>query len=163
MAIIVIFAALLGFGSASTSNAVDGKVGSLAPMFKVERADTTVALDDMKGKWVLLNFWSSSDAGSRIACKEYTELEQNLASGNSGERFHLLSVNIDRSERLFREIVRRDGLSAKSQFYIENGHADKLVRDYHLESGLNSYLIDPSGRIVAKNPTAHQLIELAIN
>lgn len=163
MAIIVIFAVLLGLGSAASSSAVDGTIGSKAPMFKVERADSSVALDNMKGKWVLLQFWASSDAASRIACKQYSMLEQNQNSSNPGERFHLLVVNLDRSERLFREIVRRDGLSAESQFFIERSNADKIIDDYHLESGLSSFLIDPDGRIVAKNPTEQQLIELAIN
>ena len=163
MAIIVIFAVLLGLGSAASGSAADGKVGSKAPMFKIERSDSTVALDDMKGKWVLLQFWASSDADSRIACKQYTMLEQNQESSNSGERFHLLAINLDRSERLFREIVRRDGLSAESQFFIERSNAEKFIDDYHLESGLSSFLIDPNGLIVAKNPSEQQLIELAIN
>lgn len=160
MAIIVIFAVLLGLGSAASSSAVDGTIGSQAPMFKIERADSSVALDNMKGKWVLLQFWASSDAASRIACKNYSELEQNQRSSNPGERFHLLAVNLDRSERLFREIVRRDGLSAETQFHIEGNRANQLINDYHLESGMQSFLIDPSGRIVAKNPTEQTLTQL---
>ncbi len=163
MTIIVVFAVLLGLGSAATSNAVDGTAGSRAPMFRVERNDTTVALDNMKGQWVLLHFWSSGDAESRIACKQYTELEQSQLSSNPGERFHLLAVNLDRSERLFREIVRRDGLSAESQYHIKRSRAGKLINDYHLEAGLGSFLISPEGRIVARNPKAQQLIDLSIN
>lgn len=163
MAIIVIFAVLLGLGSAATSSAVDGTIGSQAPVFRVERNDSSVALDNMKGQWILLHFWASSDAASRIACKQYTELEQSQPADNPGERFHLLAVNLDRSERLFREIVRRDGLSAKSQFFIERSHAVKIMDDYHLDKGLSSFLINPEGKIVAKNPSEQQLIELAIN
>ncbi len=154
MSIIVFFAVLLLLGSAATNNAIDGVKGFQAPIFKVERNDSVVSLDDMRGHWVLLQFWSSSDAPSRIAGKQYTAIEQKLNDGQSAERFHLLSVNMDRSERLFREIVRRDGL------HIEGNRANQLINDYHLESGMQSFLIDPSGRIVAKNPTEQTLTQL---
>lgn len=160
MSIIVFFAVLLLLGSAATNNAIDGVKGFQAPIFKVERNDSVVSLDDMRGHWVLLQFWSSSDAPSRIAGKQYTAIEQKLNDGQSAERFHLLSVNMDRSERLFREIVRRDGLSAETQFHIEGNRANQLINDYHLESGMQSFLIDPSGRIVAKNPTEQTLTQL---
>ena len=163
MTIIVIFAVLLGLGSAATNTAVDGKNGYRAPMFRVERNDSVIALDDMKGKWVLLQFWTSSDPASRIACRDYSDFEECQASDNFQERFRLLSVNLDRSERLFREIVPRDGLSAKSQFHVKGSQANQLIKDYHLESGMKSFLIDPQGRIVAKNPTEKMLKEIAIN
>ena len=67
MSIIVFFAVLLLLGSAATNNAIDGVKGFQAPIFKVERTDSVVSLDDMRGHWVLLQFWSSSDARSRIA------------------------------------------------------------------------------------------------
>lgn len=96
MSIIVFFAVLLLLGSAATNNAIDGVKGFQAPIFKVERNDSVVSLDDMRGHWVLLQFWSSSDAPSRIAGKQYTAIEQKLNDGQSAERFHLLSVNMDR-------------------------------------------------------------------
>ena len=88
---------------------------------------------------------------------------EDQSSDNLQERFRLLSVNFDRSERLFREIVRRDGLSAKSQFHVKGSQANQLIKDYHLESGMKSFLIDPEGRIVAKNPTEKMLKEIALN
>ena len=69
--IIVLFAVLIGLGTAATINAVDGRKGSSAPVFKVEANDTIVSLDDMKGHWVLLQFWATSDAKSRISTKQY--------------------------------------------------------------------------------------------
>ncbi len=89
MTIIVIFAVLLGLGSAATNTAVDGKNGYRAPMFRVERNDSVIALDDMKGKWVLLQFWTSSDPASRIACRDYSDFEECQASDNFQERFRL--------------------------------------------------------------------------
>ncbi|WP_438638012.1 hypothetical protein [Muribaculum gordoncarteri] len=83
MSIIVFFAVLLLLGSAATNNAIDGVKGFQAPIFKVERNDSVVSLDDMRGHWVLLQFWSSSDAPSRIAGKQYTAIEQKLTDTRS--------------------------------------------------------------------------------
>lgn len=152
MSIIVFFAVLLLLGSAATNNAIDGVKGFQAPIFKVERNDSVVSLDDMRGHWVLLQFWSSSDAPSRIAGKQYTAIEQKLNDGQSAERFHLLSVNMDRSERLFREIVRRDNLNAETQFRAQGEEASKIIDAYRLDNGFQSFLIDPQGKIVATNP-----------
>ena len=49
MSIIVFFAVLLLLGSAATNNAIDGVKGFQAPIFKVERTDSVVSLDDMRG------------------------------------------------------------------------------------------------------------------
>jgi cytochrome oxidase Cu insertion factor (SCO1/SenC/PrrC family) len=132
-------------------------------MFKVERNDSVVALDNLKGEWVLVQFWSSADAASRISCKDYAKLGEKLSDDSLKEKIHFLAVNFDRSERLFHEIVRRDGLDAKSQFFVEGSKANVLIKDYHLDSGMSAYLIDPSGRVVAKNPSEQRLIEIASN
>ena len=94
-------------------------------MFRIENNDSTVALDQLKGQWVLLQFWKSSDAASRIAVKQYTEMESKLDS-LTVERFNHLAVNMDRNERLFNEVVRRDGLDAGSQFHASGSRAEKL-------------------------------------
>lgn len=162
MSIIVFFAVLLLLGSAATNNAIDGVKGFQAPIFKVERNDSVVSLDDMRGHWVLLQFWSSSDAPSRIVGKQYTAIEQKLNDGQSAERFHLLSVNMDRSERLFREIVRRDNLSAENHIHVDGSQANRIIHDYRLTEGFKSLLIDPKGRIVAMNPSIETLTKMSI-
>ena len=50
MFIIVLFAALIALFTAATDRAVDGAKGSKAPVFKIERADSLVQLDNLKGK-----------------------------------------------------------------------------------------------------------------
>lgn len=49
MFIIVLFAALIALFTAATDRAVDGAKGSKAPVFKIERADSLVQLDNLKG------------------------------------------------------------------------------------------------------------------
>lgn len=157
ISIIVLFFVLLISVSAYTGRVIDAKKGYSAPLFSVENANSTMSIDDARGKYLLLTFWSSSDADSRIRCNEYTDF---AAKQNENEQLCLLSVNFDRSERLFREIVRRDNLNAESQFYVQGTKAAQLRSDYHLEDGYQSFLIDPQGRIVAENPSTTLLTQL---
>lgn len=156
MKVIVLFAVLVISVSAYSERVFEAAEGYNAPSMTIENSDTTLSLADMKGRYVIVTFWSSADADSRLRAYRYDEAAKLLPQ----ERFCLLSVNFDRSERLFREIVRRDGLSAETQFHIEGNRANQLINDYHLESGMQSFLIDPSGRIVAKNPTEQTLTQL---
>jgi hypothetical protein len=156
--IIAVFAALFALITASTNNASDGVTGSVAPVFKIERADSTVKLDNLKGEWVLLQFWTSADASSRLAVNEYSRIYSAILKDVNREPFRLLAVNFDRSQAIFNEIVRRDGLNANSQFYVENDDLrNRLAKSYHLDGGMKALLINPNGQIVAVNPSAETI------
>lgn len=154
MFIIVVFAVFLISVSAHTSKVVDPSEGYIAPFFSIESNDTSVSLDEFKGKYVLLTFWASNDANSRIKCREYTSFAQDL---NIEDKFCQLSINFDRSERLFSEIVKLDKLDAETQFYAQGDNALQLIKEYQLENGYHSFLIDQQGKIVVKNPTITSL------
>lgn len=149
MFIIAIFAVLLVSMSAHTERVYEAADGFNAPDLTVDNSHSALSLSDLKGKYVLVAFWASSNAQSRISAARYDDFSKSLDE----ERFCLLSVNFDRSERLFREIVRRDNLSAKSQFYVSGSNAETIFENYHLGNGFQSFLINPQGKIVATNPS----------
>lgn len=149
MFVIVIFAVLLVSMSAHTERVYEAADGFKAPDLAIENSYSALSLSSLKGKYVLVTFWASSNAQSRISAARYNDFSKSLDE----ERFCLLSVNFDRSERLFREIVRRDNLSAKSQFYVSGRNAETIFENYHLRNGFQSFLIDPQGKIVATNPS----------
>ena len=159
MSVIAFFAVLLLSESARTERVVQAAEGFSAPQFEISNSDSSVHISSahLKGSYVLLNFWDSTDAVSRIATADYDALYRSLGEE---ERFCLLSVNLDRSERLFREIVRRDNLSAESQIHLSPTDATRLIEDYRLAKGNCSFLINPEGIIVAVNPTVDAINEL---
>ncbi|MDE5688005.1 MAG: TlpA family protein disulfide reductase [Paramuribaculum sp.] len=159
MTIIVFFAVLLISMSAYSGRVYEAAEGYKAPAFTLAKSDTTVQLADLKGRYVLLSFWASCDAASRVDAARYSD----YARSADEERFCLLSVNMDRSERLFREIVRRDNLSAETQFHVTGDVASRIAEDYHLADGFNSYLIDPEGQVIATNPSAEILTQVLRN
>ena len=158
MKVIVLFAVLVISVSAYSERVFEAAEGYNAPSMTIENSDTTLSLADMKGRYVIVTFWSSADADSRLRAYRYDEAAKLLPQ----ERFCLLSVNFDRSERLFREIVRRDNLSAENHIHVDGSQANRIIHDYRLTEGFKSLLIDPKGRIVAMNPSIETLTKISI-
>lgn len=153
MMYVVLFAVLVVSVAAYSGRIYQAVDGFKAPGFSAVGLDTTLSVENLKGRYVLVNFWASTDADSRIAAYEYGAFSKSV----SEEQFCLMSVNLDRSERLFREIVRKDNLNAKAQFRVSDADYSRVAGDYNLTRGLRSFLVDPSGRIVATNPSPSDL------
>lgn len=144
--------------SSSFQGGIAPLAGSIAPSVAIKNQDSSISLDGYRGKYVFLSFWSSSDAESRIRCNEMNAFVKSINNDLQKEgQVGMLSVNFDRSERLFNEILRRDNLDATVQFHVSGHGASKIKRDYGLEKGLKSFVIDPTGRIVAVNPKKEDL------
>lgn len=157
MSIIALFAVVLVSLSAHTERAFEAAEGFHAPDFTVTHtfADSSaVALADMKGTYTLVNFWSSEQPQSRIAANEYNRVTLSLPAGS----LSLLSVNLDSSAALHREVVSRDRLTPEMQFHVEASKAERLVDAYNMRHGLRSFLIDPQGTVIAVNPTKEAII-----
>ena len=132
--------------------------GHQAPFLSMNDADSMIILDRMKGDYVLVNFWSSSDAASRRAANLYTAWQRR----HPDAALKMVGVNFDTSEGLFREIVRRDSLVPQEQFYASGDTARSIYDNYGLRDGFGAVLIDPRGRIVTHNPTDAELDALLL-
>ena len=151
--VFALFAVLLVAVSARTERLFQATKGHHAPELTLEATDSTaVELADFKGEYVLLNFWASTDAESRLAAKAYDKATDTLKNSN----LRHVAVNVDHSERLFREIIRRDGLAAKEQ-YRADAASSQLIDKWHINNGLRSFLINPQGQIIAVDPSVETL------
>jgi hypothetical protein len=123
----------------------------MAPNFTVSNADTMVSLQNMKGNYVLLTFWSSADAQSRINNMHYDRLA-------SKSNMQHIAVNYDRSALIFGEVSKIDNLSHGSQFFDAEGFESNLYKSYRISTkGYRTLLIDPAGEIISENPTESEL------
>lgn len=152
LSLFVAISLLFIFMSAFSSSNIDGKKGAQVPNFTVNNDDTTISVQRMKGRYLLLAFWSSSNAESRIKNIQY----DNLVKQNPG-KISLMAVNYDRDKMIFSEIVKRDNLEKKSQFFDNQGAKSSLIEKFHLEKDLKSFLVDPDGKIIAVNPDLKQI------
>lgn len=144
---IAFFVLSLLFVSAHTDTVMVAERGFKAPPLKLDSEKGSISLSQLKGKYVLVNFWTSVDATSRIVTADFDRL-----LGQS-DKVSLLSVNLDADECLFREIVHNDSLNDNTQYHADASAAITIYADYLPGGRMCSYLIDPQGFIVAINPS----------
>lgn len=157
MLIIVSFAMMLLTMSAFVDERRGARIGSEAPALVVERADSSLALEGLRGKKVVLSFWSAADAESRL---DQARLAAAIRNNGSDSETAVVSVNLDRSEKLMREIAALDNLDSDSQFHVGDATAENAIREvFEMADGLRTFIIDERGVIVTVDPTSQQLAE----
>ena len=134
---IATIAILLVFTSSYNSYDVSVDINSFAPNFEISK---------------LGNHFKLSETEARIRNIHYDRFFKSI-----GKNLSFISVNFDDSDNMFKELVRTDGLSEVSQFYEKDGMESEVYKRYRLKSGMNSYLLDKDGKILAINPTQQQL------
>lgn len=151
LALLVILAISL---SAYTPRVIAPEKGYTVPALSIESNDSVISLSDFRGKYLLLTFWASTDAASRVRCNEYESLVDQSA------KVCQLSINLDRNERLFKEIVSNDNLNPTHQHNLPPSKADGVLAEFNLSSTLRTFLIDPEGRIISVNPSLDEIAAL---
>lgn len=151
--IAALFIGLLITSSGFNKTSLNTSIGKMAPALSSVEIDDAIKKSEDEGKYVLLSFWSASDGASRLTTNDYDSWLSKNDSGN----IELLAVNFDKSEKLFKEIVKRDGLDDSRQFNVSGNLARHIKDEYHLDDGYGSILIDPDGMIVAHNPSTNEL------
>lgn len=147
--IVALFIGVLLFAGGYADSRHQTALGKTAPSLEMANADSVVALDRLRGDYVLVNFWSSTDAPSREAANLYTAWQRRHPEAD----LRLIGINFDESTALFHEIVKLDSLESADQFHAAGDTATAIINSYGLGDGLGSVLIDPEGKITAYNPT----------
>lgn len=151
---------LMLVGVSGYNHYIEGsRPGLAAPLLRVANADTSVDLQSMRGQYVLLSLWASSDAASRELCNRYAAWD-NAHRGSTRHPVEFLSLNFDENPALFRAIVRTDSLNPRTQFHIAGRQADSVRHAYHIRNTYGTLLINPEGRVVAVNPALSELNKL---
>ena len=140
------------FTSAYYSAPADSRIGYKAPGLVLTGSNGLSPLMQHQGENVLLTFWSSSDAESRIANQRYDRL-----SRQSGMSFSHVSVNLDRSVNVFNRIVELDSLDRSAHFSASHDTQDAIIKSWRLDEGYHTFLLDGDGMIVAIDPDAATL------
>lgn len=109
-------------------------------------------LSDYKGKKVVVNFWATYDAQSRA---NNVRLHNYLKMIDNDVEF--ISIAFDENKNVVERTMAMDNLDALSQFCDVNGTDSDLYRNFKLNRGYRSYLIDEDGVIKAINVTPEDL------
>ena len=132
-------------------------VGDIAPDFKIQSMSAgqpLAELSDMKGKYVLLSFWASYAAPSRMQDESLSNV---LRSASRNDNVEMVSVSFDEYQSIFKETVRKDQIVTPTCFVETKGEFSGLFKKYRLGRGFTNYLLDENGVIIAKNISAAEL------
>ncbi len=129
--------------------------GEIAPDFVSSRPDgRQMALSDLKGNYVLLNFWAG---WSRLSREENSVLKQAYEKYH-GHPFKILQVSLDDVREVWIKAINEDDLEWDQVSDLRRW--ESIVADlYHVDEIPSSVLIDPEGRIVETDLPGDKLLE----
>jgi cytochrome c biogenesis protein CcmG, thiol:disulfide interchange protein DsbE len=81
-------------------------IGKTAPDFTVKDSDHTVALHDLRGKTVVLNFWAAHCGPCIDEMPSLVQLQKQM-----GDRVTVLGVSVDTSEQDYHAFLRQFGIN----------------------------------------------------
>jgi peroxiredoxin len=128
-------------------------VGQKAPDFELPTPDgKLVKLSDQKGKYLLLDFWASWCAPCRAEnpniVKRYNEFKD--------KGFNILSVSLDDDKQAWTQAIKADNLAWTHVSELKKWDG-QITNTYKVDGIPASFLLDPDGKIIAKNLTGDDL------
>ncbi|HAD12852.1 MAG TPA: TlpA family protein disulfide reductase [Saprospirales bacterium] len=122
--------------------------GEVAPDFEVgllngERAK----LSDLRGKYVLLQFWGSWCGPCRKENPELVIIYQEFHE----KGFEIFSVGIEQNPNSWKSAINRDGLVWKYHTMESGEFNGGLALQYNIKSIPATFLINPEGQIMGVN------------
>jgi peroxiredoxin len=134
-------------------------VSQMAP--EIVLPDSTgklIKLSDMKGKYVLIEFWTSG-------CKPCREENPHLVKAYTAlkdKNFEILGVSLDQQPNgrsAWLKAIKKDGLKWLHVSDLK-GHASPVAKVYGVHGVPANFLVDPSGKIIANNLRGENVLEL---
>lgn len=133
----------------------DVRVGSIAPDFTLpDTANRLIKLSSFRGKYVLLDFWASWCP----ICRESAPGVVKAYNTWHGKNFNILSVSLDKpgGRQKWLQAIHHDGLKwtqvSDLQFW-----KSPVVAQYKLTGLPSNFLIDPNGKIIARDLDSDEL------
>ncbi len=104
-----------------------------------------VSLSSLRGKYVLLQFWAAVDNGSRIQNPVLVELYQKYKNRN----FEIYQVSIDKNRIEWVDAIDKDNLTWINVGDMKGSFS--AINNYNVQKVPFNYLLDPEGKIVARD------------
>ncbi|MBV4357284.1 TlpA family protein disulfide reductase [Pinibacter aurantiacus] len=130
-------------------------IGQPAPVFtQPDTSGKMISLTDYKGKYVLVDFWASWCAPCRAENPNVLKAYEKY----KGQNFTVIGVSMDteKAKAAWLKAIKDDGMPW-AQVSELKGWENTAGVLYDINAIPQNYLIDPSGKIVAKNIRGEQL------
>ncbi len=129
-------------------------IGTMAPAFTVnDLQGHPISLASFKGKYLLLDFWASW-------CGPCRQENPNVVKAYAlfkNKNFTILSVSLDEDKAAWQQAIENDKLSW-TQVSDLGGWKSPTAALYNIQSIPSNLLLDPTGKIVAKDLRGEDLI-----
>ena len=122
-------------------------IGSQAPEIALPNPQgDTLRLSSLKGKYVLIDFWASWCG----PCRRENPNVVRVYNAYKDKGFEILGVSLDRSKAPWVQAIEKDGLTWQHVSAL-NYFSGPAAKTYGVGAIPYTVLIDPEGKIVAKN------------
>jgi thiol-disulfide isomerase/thioredoxin len=125
-------------------------VGTTAPEINLAKPDgTKLSLKSLRGKYVLVDFWASWCGPCRgenpNVVKAYNDFK------DKGKGFTVYSVSLDDDKARWTQAIAADGLAWPNHVSDLQKWNSAAAAAYSIQAIPQSFLLDPQGKIIAKN------------
>jgi thiol-disulfide isomerase/thioredoxin len=134
--------------------------GEIAPSFQTELINgKSFALSDLKGSYVLLEFWGSWCGPCRVESPHLVQLHKdfNGKSFTDADGFEIVSVAIETKEERWKKAIAKDKLNWPHHIVQLDRFKGPIAKEYGVREIPTKYLLDTKGEILMVNPSFKEL------